>query len=81
MRKRIKPPPQKTSLLYRQIWRIVDGAVVDAFQAHPEYISKGYKVKTVRESVVKRVTGALVGFAEESAKGRSGEKSAAERMV
>lgn len=48
--------------VYRQVWRIVDGAVRDAFGTHPGYVPPGLRERTVRHSIVKRVTGALLGY-------------------
>ncbi len=48
---------------YRQIWRVVDGAVASALAAHPEYLALGAHKRTVRNSIVKRVTGAVTGHA------------------
>jgi hypothetical protein len=56
---------------YRQIWRIVDGAVAQAFNDHPEYLAPGARVRTVRNSIVKRVAGAVTGHAAQSARVRS----------
>jgi hypothetical protein len=68
--RRLKAPPQKTRHVYRQLWRVVDGAVRDALETHPEYLTpKGNIQSAARRSIVKRVTGAVLGFAEESAKG------------
>lgn len=54
---------------YQQLWSVVDGAVVDAFKNHPDYLTpKGRK--SARTSVVKRVTGTVLGFAVNAAKGR-----------
>ena len=45
---------------YWKLWRIVDGAVRDAFEKHPEYLTdKGRR--DARRSIVKRATGALLG--------------------
>lgn len=67
---RIRTVPPKVSRAYRQLWRVVDGAVADAFAQHPDYLSaKG--ARAARASVVKRVVGAVLGFAEQSAEGRS----------
>lgn len=53
---------------YSQLWGIVDGAVADAFKCHPDYLTpKGRR--SAKTSVVKRVTGTVLSFAEESAKG------------
>lgn len=62
---------------YRQMWRIVDGAVTDALTHHPDYLTaKG--TRAARISVVKRVTGAVLSFAEASAKGRPRSSRAAD---
>ena len=47
------------------MWRIVDGAVRKTFQDHPEYIREGKVEKTIRQSIAKRVVGALAGFVGE----------------
>lgn len=64
--------PQKSDPAYRQLWRVVDGAVADAFAMHPEYLTTpGFKY--ARNSVVKRVVGNIMGYAGQvSAQGRSG---------
>jgi len=72
--KRTKAP--KTSQYYAQLWRVVDGAVADAFNNHPDYLAKREKI--VRASVNKRVVGAILGFVEQSTRGRSGEPAAVE---
>lgn len=57
--------PHKRSLApkgdahYRRVWRCVNGAVADALAMHPEYIAPALR-RTARESIVKRVTGAIV---------------------
>lgn len=56
---------------YHQLWRIIDGAVYDAFKAHPEYLEHG-REKDARQSIVKRVTGAILGYAAQAVEGRSG---------
>jgi len=67
------------SRAYRQLWRVVDGAVFDALYSHPDYLTeKG--MHAARASIVKRVTGSVMGFAEQSARGRSGQP-AAERVA
>lgn len=66
---------------YRQIWRVVDGAVASALAARPEYVAPGKKTRTVRNSIVKRVTGALHGYAAQSAWVRSGSSPADEGAV
>lgn len=71
-RRRLRCPKPDRS--YSRLWRIVDGAVADAFNQHPEYL-KGARRSVVRNSITKRVTGAVMGFASEQAKGRSGSQS------
>lgn len=57
------------SQAYRQLWRIVDGAVFDALYTHQDYLTdKGRR--NARESINKRVVGAVLGYALE-AQGRS----------
>ncbi len=54
---------------YAELWGVVDGAVSDAFNCHPDYLTpKG--MKSARTSVVKRVTGTIMGFAAQAAEGR-----------
>lgn len=55
---------------YAQLWRVVDGAVRDAFAAHPDFLTE--KGKHCRASVTKRVVGNVLGFA--LAKGREAER-------
>jgi len=72
-RRRIFPP--KGSREYRQLWRIIDGAVRDAFVNHPEYLAPR-KEKTARQSIVKRVAGAIEGYSTQKAEqGRSGKEA------
>lgn len=61
---------------YRQLWRVVAGAVNDALGSHPDYLTEKGR-KSAHSSIVKRVTGTVLGFAEE-ARGRSGAIPAAE---
>jgi hypothetical protein len=57
----------------RQIWRVVDGAVLDAFKNHPDYLThKGSRNQTARRSVVKRVTGSVLSYLVQAKWGRSG---------
>lgn len=55
---RTKAPSQKDAKLYQRLWVVIDGAVADAFNQHPEYLAR--KRYTVQQSVVKRVTGAVM---------------------
>lgn len=74
--RRLKPlkMPNKE---YRAIWRVVDGAVRNALDMHPDYLTnKGTQWSAARMSIVKRVTGSILGFqAERLKKGRSGGKT------
>lgn len=68
---------KRPSAAYGQLWRIVDGAVADALKAHPDYLTdKG--TRSARSSIVKRVTGAVIGYAGETAKGRFRDSRTAE---
>jgi hypothetical protein len=68
------------SQAYGQLWRVVDGAVTDAFGTHPDYLTpKGrHSAKT---SVVKRVTGTVLSFAVQAARGRPQPAATATRAV
>jgi hypothetical protein len=57
--RRLRPPREKTDGHYRHLWRVVDAAVAEAISAHPDYLTEA-GLKAARESIVKRVTGALV---------------------
>lgn len=58
--KRIKPPKKEAFSQYHALWRIVDGAVRDAFLRHPEYLTDAGH-RSAQLSIVKRVAGALEG--------------------
>lgn len=68
-----KRPEKLPDEIYRQIWRLVDGAVRDAFANHPEYLTSSGRASAQR-SITKRVTGALHGYATQVARGRSGKE-------
>lgn len=53
-----------------RLWRLVDGAVRDTFNQHPDYLTDHGR-SSARKSIVKRVAGTIQGFAEQSAKSRS----------
>lgn len=57
------------STAYAELWGVVDGAVVDAFNNHPDYLTQKGRV-SARNSVVKRVTGTVLSFAAQAARGR-----------
>lgn len=69
-------PDKPTDPTYRQIWRVVDGVVKSALDAHPDFLASQAKIRTVRNSIVKRVAGAIHGYAEQSAWVRSGSSPA-----
>lgn len=54
---------------YSVLWKIVDGAIADAFNRHPDYLTPKGK-RSARISINKRVTGTVLSFAEESARSR-----------
>ncbi|WP_119167095.1 globin family protein [Algihabitans albus] len=68
-------PPEGQTAAYRQLWRIVDGAVRATFEAHPEYLTPAGRARA-RRSIVKRVTGQLLGYAVQTAQARSGASPA-----
>lgn len=50
---------------HQQLWRLVEGAVVDAFINHPDYLTERGTAHAV-ESVTKRVVGQIVGRAKQA---------------
>lgn len=56
--------------IYRQLWRLVDGAVRDTFSNHPEYLTEAGK-RGAMNSIVKRVVGSLHGYGAQASRGRS----------
>lgn len=50
---------------HHRLWRLVEGAVLDAFANHPEYLTEAGK-KSAVQSVTKRVVGQIVGHATEA---------------
>jgi len=68
--RRLKPP-KMPSKEYRAYWRVIDGAVRNALDMHPDYLTnKGSSRSCARMSIVKRVVGAVIGF--QSERDRSG---------
>lgn len=53
---------------HRRLWRMVEGAVADAFRSHPDYLTERGRRAAV-ESVTKRVVGTIVGAAQETRRG------------
>lgn len=60
---------------HARLWRMVEGAVIDALKSHPDYFTpKGNK--NAARSVTKRVVGQIVGQAKEALRrGRLGDCS------
>ena len=73
MVKPVRRPSRKDSAFLKnadhvRLWNLVEGAVVDAFRSHPDYLTdKGSK--TVVRSVTKRVVGQIVGHAKQTLRG------------
>lgn len=70
MRLKRRTKPVKDGVPYRQLWRVVDGAILDCMRQHPNYFANAPRA---RLSLNKRIVGNVLGFAEQSAKGRSGD--------
>ena len=66
---RNKPPPQKTKALYKAIWKLADGAVMDTVRNHPDYFTDKGRTKLARMSTVKRIAGMMTSFVEKSTEG------------
>lgn len=60
--------PQKPGGAYAALWRVVDGAVADAFLQHPEYLSPAGQ-RMARQSITKRVVGSILGLVRETGRG------------
>ncbi len=70
MRKRNPPPSTKRGgPAYRQLWRLVDGEVRDAFLSHPDYLPAPEHELRIRNSITKRVVGKVLGWASERGSG------------
>lgn len=52
--------PPKGERAYRQLWEVVDQAVRDAFDCHPEYLTDAGRQAAVM-SINKRVVGSVIG--------------------
>lgn len=58
--------PRQRSDEYKRLWKIVNGAVKQAFDAHPEYLTReGVRFNSARNSVVKRVVGIIYPVIEQ----------------
>lgn len=74
--RRVNGAAPKGDPAYRQLWRLVDGAVAMTFDHHPDYLTpKG--CQSARTSITKRVTGLVHGYAAEAARSGSGSSPAA----
>lgn len=69
--KRHKPPPEKIDPEYTRLWKVVQGAVIDTFNAHPEYLTDKGK-KRIAASLSKRAVGAVLSFVRET-RGRASD--------
>lgn len=85
-RKRTIIPSSKRAITprsYRSLWRVVDGAVRDCLNKHPEYLTDIGR-RSMQLSMTKRVAGAVHGFASEAAskdaKRRSGSDDPAAKQ-
>lgn len=70
MVKPIRRPSRKDSAFLKNadhalLWNLVEGAVADAFRAHPDFLTNKGRSTVVR-SVTKRVVGQLVGYAKQT---------------
>jgi len=59
------PKDKKGDKDYRQIWRIVDGAILDCLNCHPNYVVRNRR-GDLRNSLAKRVTGSIKGYLEQN---------------
>lgn len=57
--------PKMPDRIYRQIVRLVDGAVRDTFANHPDYLTDKGRHHAAN-SIIKRTTGTLWGYAKEA---------------
>lgn len=61
---------------YRQIFRMVDGSIVDYIHCHPKFFPKRMR-GTIRQGLSRRITGTLKGYFVQAKRGRSEGKSKA----
>lgn len=62
IRRRRAPPASQAA--YTALWRMVSGAVTDAFNCHPDYLTERGRHAAV-ESVTKRVVGQIAATASQ----------------
>ena len=67
-----RPSPKNPAVLkhqdHQRLWRMVEGAVVDALRSHPEYLTARGERAAVA-SITKRVVGNLAGHAKQTLAG------------
>jgi hypothetical protein len=67
-----RPSPKNPAVLkhqdHQRLWRMVEGAVVDALRSHPEYLTARGERSAVA-SITKRVVGNLTGHAKQTLAG------------
>lgn len=61
-RTKMQKPARCRQIGYGEFWRVIDGAVAKCFEAHPEYFSRKARHATIRQSIVKRVTGDVTSY-------------------
>lgn len=71
--KPIRRPSRKDAAFLKNadhaaLWNLVEGAVVDAFTSHPNFLTDRGR-QTVVRSVTKRVVGQIVGYAKQTLRG------------
>lgn len=65
VKRRIKPSRAAMKHAdHMRLWRLVEGAVVDALKSHPDYLTERGERNAV-ESITKRVVGTLAGHAHQ----------------
>ena len=66
-----KTLPAKEGVVYRQVWRLVDGAIRETFAAHQDYLPNGKSEKRIRNSLSKRIVGKFMGYISQVPRGSS----------
>jgi hypothetical protein len=67
-KERLRTPRNKPGAEYKAIWRLIDGAILDALKHHPEYIAPE-RQQAARNSIIKRATGNVVGYLAQAKRG------------
>lgn len=63
--RRAQPPREKTDSRYRELWMIVEAAIFDALDRHPDYLTEHGRDKALA-SIAKRVVGSLLNIIKAS---------------